>query len=130
MPRCSAPDWCFFRDTYEPVEYYRQLKAAGITAAELVNDPARRAAARAAGLPVLSLSGGGMKQGLNRLANHETLLPDMTQKITTAGAEGIPMMVALSGGREELSDAEGIANCITALRQLAPVAEAVSGSKR
>lgn len=121
--RLSAPDWCFYRDDYAPEAYYQRLHAAGITAVEMV-DSGRWPAARAAGLQVLNLAGPGMTQGLNRREHHATLLPALREAIATAQTQQIPGVIVFSGNRESQDDAEGLANCIDALRELAPVADA------
>lgn len=118
----SAADWCFYRETYVPEEYYRRLAALGIAAAEMV-DPARMPAARAAGMPLLTLGAPGMTQGLNRRENHDALLPQLRQAILDTKAAGAPYLIVFSGNRDGVSDEAGLANCIDGYRVLAPVAE-------
>jgi hydroxypyruvate isomerase len=115
----SAPDWCFLKPGMNPAAHYARLKALGYDAAEMVA-PENRAAAQAAGLTVLNLSGPGMAKGLNRLANHAELLPQIRNCIKEAAAAGVPHVIVFSGNREGQGDAEGQANCVTALRALAP----------
>ncbi len=124
MPKLklSAPDWCFYRDTLAPERYYTALAALGIQGVEMV-DPARWPAARAAGLAIVNLCAPGMQQGLNSQANHAELIPGIAQSIALAAKEQIPAVIVFSGNRNGLSDKLGIANCVQALRQLAPLAE-------
>jgi hydroxypyruvate isomerase len=114
----SAPDWCFLKPGMDPARHYARLKELGYDAAEMVA-PANRAAAEAAGLTVLNLSGPGMARGLNRLAHHAELLPQIRACIAEAAAASVPQVIVFSGNRAGQDDAEGRANCVTALRALA-----------
>jgi hydroxypyruvate isomerase len=57
------------------------------------------------------------------VANHDKLVADATDMIPKAAAAGVPNIVCFSGNRRGMSDAEGIANCVTGLKRLAPLAE-------
>ncbi len=122
--KLSVMDWCSFENGREPDAraFFAHARSLGITGAEMVA-PERRAAARAAGLRLISLDGPGMLQGLNRLEHHATLLPQIGQMLLDAAAVGIRWIVVFSGNREGQSDREGIANCATGLRQLLPVCD-------
>src|SRR5205085_9682748 len=54
---------------------------------------------------------------------HDKLVADATVMIPKAAAAGVPNIVCFSGNRRGISDAEGIANCITGLQRIAPLAE-------
>ncbi len=120
--RLSAPDWCFYRATVDPSTYYRALRDLGFTAVEMV-DPSRWAAARAAGLKILNISGPGKTVGLNRLGLHGELLPAIRREIATAAAAEIPHVILFSGNRDGQDNQIGQANVVTALKQLAGDAE-------
>jgi hydroxypyruvate isomerase len=120
--RFSAADWCYLKDGSDATEYYPGLKSAGVSAVEMVSVE-RRAAARAAGLPVIDLSGPGMVEGLNRRENHEALVPEIEAAIQAARSDGIPNLIVFSGNRFGSPDDEGIEACVEAFRLLAPVAE-------
>src|SRR5258708_5124901 len=64
-----------------------------------------------------------MQKGLNRLEHHAELLPQIRECIATAGANRIPNVILFSGNRDGQADAEGLANCIAALKQVAGAAE-------
>ncbi|HSQ30713.1 MAG TPA: TIM barrel protein [Gemmatimonadaceae bacterium] len=66
---------------------------------------------------------GAIPVGFNRLENHEKLIADAEQMIPAAAAAGVPNIVVFSGNRAGMSDGDGIANCITGLKRLAPTAE-------
>lgn len=120
--RQSVPDWCFFKEGMNPVQYYTTLKQIGYDAVEMV-DPQRWPIARQAGLQILTMSGPGMQQGLNKRANHPELLAKIRADIQCAAAQQIPNLIIFSGNRNGQADDEGIAICIDAIKQLAPDAE-------
>ncbi len=120
--RQSAPEWCFFRQA-EPAAYYRGLAAIGIGAVEMA-PPEHIPFARAAGLQVINAAGPGMTEGLNRTANHAKLTAAIEQTIRVAAAQQIPDVIVFSGNRGGQPDAEGLANCISALKPLARFAAA------
>jgi hydroxypyruvate isomerase len=120
--RLSAPDWCFYQDAPDPAAYYRKLKSLGITGVEMV-EPSRWKHARAAGLAILNQSGPGMTHGLNRVANHAELLPELRTLMATAAAAKIPHVIVFSGNRQGQDDEEGERNVVSALKTLAPDAE-------
>ncbi len=119
MFKLSAPDWCFLKPGVEPAAHYARLKALGYGAVEMTK-PEHRAAARAAGLEVINLSGPGMQRGLNRREHHAELLPQIRACIAEAAAERIGQVIVFSGNRDCQREGEGRANCIAALRDLAP----------
>ena len=118
----SAADWCFLRNGVEPAAWYRTLRALGISGIEMTA-PANRAAAQAAGLTLLNVSGPGMERGLNRVEHHAELLPAITAAINQAAAAGVPAVIIFAGNRAGQAHSAGIAACIAGLRTLAPLAE-------
>ena len=66
---------------------------------------------------------GQIPVGFNRLENHDKLVADATRMLPLVAAAGIPNIVAFSGNRGGLSDADGIANCITGFKRVTPIAE-------
>ena len=118
----SAPDWCFFKGNIPAEHYYGRLKEIGYAGVEMV-EPERWAAAKAAGLEIVNMSGPGMQDGLNRVENHEKLLAEIREAIATAAQNGIGHVIIFSGNRNGQDDEEGKANCVTAIKQLVPDAE-------
>jgi hydroxypyruvate isomerase len=106
LMQLSAPDWCFFFNDMDPATYYRAIRDLGFTAVEMV-DPNRWAAARAAGLKILNISGPGKTVGLNRLGLHGELLPAIRAEIATAATAGIPHVILFSGNRDGQDDQVG-----------------------
>jgi hydroxypyruvate isomerase len=120
--KLSVPDWCFYPKLGDPIYYYETLKSLGVQGVEMV-DPSRYAAARAAGLEILNLSGPGMTRGLNRLEHHAELLPQIREALQHAHDHAIPLVIVFSGNRVGQSDEAGIANCRRGFEALLPEAE-------
>lgn len=66
---------------------------------------------------------GEIPVGFNRLEHHDKLVTDAARMLPLVAAAGVPNIVVFSGNRAGMSDAEGIANCITGLKRVAPIAE-------
>ncbi len=113
----SVSEWCYFRKEYDPAVYYKKLREMGYLGVEMV-DPSRWAAAKAAGLKLVNISGPGMQKGLNRLENHGELIPKIRECITAAAANEISQVIIFSGNRGGQADEVGLKNCIEAGRQL------------
>jgi hydroxypyruvate isomerase len=62
-------------------------------------------------------------KGLNDPANHAMILAELETVIPAAATAGIPNVIAMFGNDTGLSDEVAIANCATALAQIAPLAE-------
>ena len=118
----SVPDWCFYPKV-QAADYYQRLREMGYDAVEMTPEQ-RWPEARAAGLKILNQSGPGMQKGLNRREHHAELLPQIKKLVKQAGANGIAQVIVFSGNREGQEDELGVENCVGALKQLAPVAEA------
>ncbi|MBN2713576.1 MAG: TIM barrel protein [Planctomycetes bacterium] len=116
----SAPDWCFLK-SMKPDEYYPRLAEIGVDAVEMV-DPPRRAAAKAAGLPILNYAAPGMTKGLNDRRNHAELLPGIRATIEDAEQSGIGHVIIFSGNRVDGIE-DGIEASAEAIEQVLPDAE-------
>ena len=66
---------------------------------------------------------GSITDGLNDPANHDAIVRGLEQNVPKAAALGIPQVIAFFGNRRELSNAEGIDNCVTVLERVAPIVE-------
>lgn len=66
---------------------------------------------------------GPIADGWNRLDLHDKLVAEGERLIPLVAAAGVPQMIVFSGNRRGMSDADGIANCITGLARLVPAAE-------
>lgn len=103
----------------DPLEFYRKCRQIGYCGAEMV-PPERREAARGAGMALVNIAGPGMTEGLNRLENHDALLPEIIAAIEEAKNNQIGSVIVFSGNRNGQADSEGITNCAKAFRQLVP----------
>jgi hydroxypyruvate isomerase len=61
--------------------------------------------------------------GLNHKPNHEKQVASLRKAINDTADAGFPCVICLSGKRAGLSDEEGMANCVEALKQVAALAE-------
>jgi hydroxypyruvate isomerase len=61
--------------------------------------------------------------GLNHVENHKNCLATLRKDIDAAAAAGYPNVICFSGNRAGMKDDEGLKNCVTALKQIAPYAE-------
>ena len=77
------------------------------------------------GLTCAVVSGvpGGITSGLNRLENHDKILAYMEQTLPVVAGFGAPNVICFSGNRKGMSDEQGLANCVTGLKRIAPLAE-------
>ena len=66
---------------------------------------------------------GGIKKGLNREENHETLIAWFEEVCPQISAAGYKQVICFSGNRDGMSDIQGLANCTKGLKQIVPIAE-------
>jgi len=65
----------------------------------------------------------GLSKGLNHKGNHEACLSRIRKAIEDTAAAGFPNVICFSGNRNGISQEEGAANCVEALKQVAGLAE-------
>jgi len=117
----SVARWCFARTPL--TDLCASAKAMGIVGIDLL-DEKDWAVPTAHGLRCAIANGfGSIAQGFNRPDHHDELVAAGSAMIPKAAAAGIERIVVFSGNRAGLSDGEGIANCVTGLRRLMPLAE-------
>ena len=121
-PRHSVCKWCY--DTYSLDELAQIAKRLGIESIELVN-PSEYPILKAHGLTAAVTWGvpGGIENGLNRLENHDAIVAYFEHDLPLAKQGGSPNIVCFSGNRDGMDDQEGLENCITGLKRIAPLAE-------
>jgi hydroxypyruvate isomerase len=66
---------------------------------------------------------GTIKDGLNRLANHDAIETGMLKNIPLAAKAGVPNVITFSGLRAGMPDEEGLKNSITGLNRVKKIAE-------
>ena len=122
----SAADWCFFHSAgLAAEEYYTRCAEMGITGMEMVPEE-NLPVAKAAGLRIVTECSDGMYDGLNEPKYHDAIIPVIREQIARCAKLGIEQLILFSGAKRELTDAEGIANCITSIKQFIGEAEAAN----
>ena len=117
----SVSRWCYGRIPLD--DLCEAAKSFGYSSVELLSEP-DWATPKKHGLECAMANGfGSIPVGFNRLDNHDKLVADAERMIPLVAAAGIPNIVVFSGNRAGMSDSEGIANCITGLKRVAPTAE-------
>jgi len=117
----SVSRWCFSRIPLD--DLCIAAREIGIVAIDLL-DEKDWATPKKHGLTCAMANGfGTIPRGFNRPDEHDKLVADGERMIPLAAAAGVPNIVCFSGNRGGMSDGEGLANCITGLKRLAPTAE-------
>jgi len=117
----SVSRWCYGRIPLD--DLCQAAKSIGYSSVELLSEP-DWATPKKHGLQCAMANGfGSIPVGFNRPDNHDKLVADAERMIPLVAAAGIPNIVVFSGNRAGLSDGDGIANCISGLRRVAPTAE-------
>ena len=117
----SVSRWCYGKIPLD--DLCEAAKGIGYRSVELLGE-ADWEAPRRHGMTCAMANGfGTIPIGFNRLDQHDKLVADAERMIPRAAAAGVPNIVCFSGNRGGLSDAEGIANCITGFRRITPTAE-------
>jgi hydroxypyruvate isomerase len=115
----SAAHWCFFKQQYDPREYYNCLKTIGYTGVEMI-PPEHMAIARDEGLTIVNITAPtGFENGVSHSEFHKEVIPKIAECIKYAQKNGIKQVIVLSGARKGMPDEEGINNCIKAFQILA-----------
>ncbi len=119
--KLSVSRWCFQKFSLD--DLCEAAKSYGYRGIDLL-DPAEYDIPAKHGLKCAMANGfGRIPVGFNRPDNHDKLVADAEKMIPLAAAAGVPNIVCFSGNRAGLSDGEGITNCVTGLKRLAPLAE-------
>ena len=119
--RHSISRWCYGKIPLD--ELCETAKGIGYNGIDLL-DPGDWPVVKQHGLVCSMANGfGTIPVGFNRLENHDKLVADGERLIALAADAGVPNIVVFSGNRAGLSEADGVANCVTGLKRLAPTAE-------
>ena len=107
-------------------DFAKTVKGMGLAAIDLLQ-PEEWPVVRDAGL-VCSMGYPSKRRdfiatGFNDPANHAMLLQELEDTIPLAAKAGVPNVITMFGNRRGRSDAEGMTNCITGLKKIAPLAE-------
>ena len=119
--------WSFANRGLDDAELLSEAKAIGYSGVELIDERLFNAAINA-GLEIVTHNGhASIDDGLNNLNNHARIEHEIERNLDLAVTFGIKKLIVFSGCRSnEISDAVGLANTITGLRRLAPLAESAN----
>jgi hydroxypyruvate isomerase len=120
--RHSVCRWCY--DKIPLDDLCRAAKEMGIQSIDLVevqDFPTLQkhdlVCAMVSGVP------GGITSGLNRVEDHDKIVEFFERTIPVVAEKGYPNIICFSGNRNGMSDEQGLANCATGLKRVAPLAE-------
>ena len=118
----SACKWCYGKLSLE--EFCQAAKEIGLRGIDLL-EVREFATLKKYDLVCSMVSGvpGGIGQGLNRIENHDKITRFMEDTIPVIAEHGYPNVICFSGNRAGMSDEQGLENCATGLKRIAPVAE-------
>jgi hydroxypyruvate isomerase len=117
----SVSQWCF--GGMSVAELARESAAMGIKSVELVG-PGDWATLKEHGLICAMTPSTGIDKSFNDKANHAASIASVKKAIEDTAAAGFPNVVCLSGNRaKNLTDDEGLANCVEGLKQVVGLAE-------
>ena len=75
------------------------------------------------GLVCAMVPTGSIEKGLNRVENHDGCLASIKTNIDRCVEAGFPNVITMSGNTAGMDKQEGLDNCVTALKKIAPYAE-------
>jgi hydroxypyruvate isomerase len=105
-------------------DFCRAVAEMGLTAIDLLEE-ADWPVARQHGL-VCSMGyagGGSIKDGLNVLGNHDTIVRSFERTIPRAAALQVPNVISFFGNRQGMSDEQATANCVAGLNRVKKIGE-------
>jgi hydroxypyruvate isomerase len=103
-------------------EFAAACAALGLKSVELT-DPEQWPTLKKHGLICAMAKSHSIPKGLNHIANHSECLALIRKRIDQAAEAGYPNVICFSGNRAGMSDDEGLANSILALKKVASYAE-------
>jgi hydroxypyruvate isomerase len=118
----SVCKWCYKGIELDP--FCEAVKGMGLNAVDLIavkDFPTLQKH----GLSCSLVTGvpGGIKKGLNREENHDTLIAWFEEVCPQISAAGYKQVICFSGNRDGMSDIQGLANSAKGLNQIVPIAE-------
>ena len=118
----SVCRWCYAKIPL--ADFCRAVAKLGLTAIDLLT-PDEWPVAQEFGL-ICSMGsglGGRIEHGLNDPANHDAIVASLQKGIPLAARAQVPNVITFFGNRRGRSDAEAVANCVTALNRVKGAAE-------
>ncbi|MCK5172051.1 MAG: TIM barrel protein [Planctomycetes bacterium] len=116
----SVCKWCFKKIDLDT--FAAEAARIGLQSVELL-DPKDWPTLKKHGLICAMVPSHGIKDGLNRIENHEMCLEKIRQSISDTSEAGFPNVICFSGNRAGMDDEEGLENCAIALKKVVGMAE-------
>jgi hydroxypyruvate isomerase len=118
----SVCRWCYQKIPLDQLAV--AAKAMGLASIELL-EPEEWPIVQKHGLTCAMAKGQmPIKNGFNRLENHEKYVGPLIERIRACSAAGLPNLIVFSGNRAGMSDEQGLENCVVGVKQLMAEAEA------
>src|SRR5579872_4142654 len=106
----SVARWCYSKISVEDLA--KESARIGLKGIDLIEPPDWPVAQKYGLVPAMVPGGGSIADGWNRKENHDKLVEQFRDKIDRAAKAGAPNVIALSGNRRGMSDAEGMDNVV------------------
>ena len=120
--RQSVSKWCFGKIPYE--EFCGICARMGMVGIDLVMPEDWKTVADHGMIVTMgSLPDVTIETGFNRVENHDKLVAVYEKYIPMAADLKVPNVICMSGNRAGLDDETAIANCVTGLKRVMPLAE-------
>jgi len=103
-------------------EFCRTLKSLGIVGVDLVGRDDWPVLKEYGLIATMVPGAGGIKDGLNNAAKHDAFLKQFRENITAAAEFGWKRVITLAGDRKGISDSDGMANCVSVLKEAVKIA--------
>jgi len=120
----SVCRWCFGSTKLE--DLCKLASSVGLASVELLSEKEWHIPAQF-GLTCAVANGPvTINKGINRPDSHDAFVKESERLLPLVKAANIPAMIVFSGNRApDLSDADGLKNCTTALKRITPLAESL-----
>jgi hydroxypyruvate isomerase len=120
----SVCRWCFGSTKLE--DLCKLASSVGLASVELLSEKEWHIPAQF-GLTCAVANGPvTINKGINRPDSHDAFIKESERLLPLVKAANIPSMIVFSGNRApDLSDADGLKNCATALKRITPLAESL-----
>ena len=117
----SACRWCYGSIGLD--ELCRRAAAMGLKSIELLDEKEWKIPAQYGLTCAMANGPGPIHKGWNRVEHHDELVKASERLLPLVKDAALPNMIVFSGNRAGISDADGIKNCVTGLKRIAPLAE-------
>ncbi|MGO8719381.1 MAG: hydroxypyruvate isomerase family protein [Acidobacteriaceae bacterium] len=118
----SVCRWCYPNIKLDDLSVY--AARIGLKGVDLLNPDEYEVPRRHGLICTMGYAGGSeIARGLNRVENHAAIESAFRRNIPLAAKAGVPNVIAFSGNRDALTDAEGARNTVLGLNRVKKIAE-------